>query len=41
MFISYSIVRNHGGAMTVDSEPGRGFRTVILLPLAGAPSPAP
>jgi signal transduction histidine kinase len=35
MFISYSIVRNHGGTMTVDSQKGRGFTVVITLPRAG------
>ena len=37
MFISYSIVQNHGGTMRVDSEQGQGFRTVIDLPTAPAP----
>lgn len=37
MFISYSIVQNHGGEMTVDSQPGRGFHVRITLP-AGKPS---
>lgn len=32
MFISYSIVRNHGGSMAVDSAPGAGFRVTITLP---------
>jgi two-component system, NtrC family, sensor kinase len=32
MFISYSIVHNHGGEMTVDSRPGEGFRVHIVLP---------
>jgi signal transduction histidine kinase len=32
MFICYSIVQNHGGEMTVESEPGKGFRTHITLP---------
>jgi two-component system NtrC family sensor kinase len=35
MFISYSIVRNHGGEMTLDSAPGRGFRVLLVLPPAG------
>lgn len=34
MFISYSIVQNHGGAMRVESTPGEGFCTVIDLPVA-------
>ena len=32
MFISYSIVQNHGGDMQVTSELGRGFCVVIRLP---------
>jgi signal transduction histidine kinase len=32
MFISYSIVHNHGGEMTVASQPGEGFRVRIKLP---------
>jgi signal transduction histidine kinase len=35
MFISYSIVQNHGGEMRVDSAPGQGFRVHIVLPAAG------
>ena len=34
MFLSYSIVRNHGGSMTVDSVKGKGFTVVITLPKA-------
>jgi len=34
MFISYSIVQNHGGTMTVDSAEGAGFCTTIELPVA-------
>ena len=34
MFISYSIVQNHGGEMRVDSAPGQGFRVHIVLPAA-------
>ena len=33
MFISYSIVRNLGGELDVDSAPGEGFRVTIRLPL--------
>jgi len=32
MFISYSIVRNHGGEITVDSRLGEGFKVHIVLP---------
>ncbi|HZN40586.1 MAG TPA: HAMP domain-containing sensor histidine kinase [Planctomycetota bacterium] len=32
MFISYSIVRNHGGDITVDSRLGEGFKVHIVLP---------
>jgi signal transduction histidine kinase len=40
LFISYSIVRNHGGEMVVDSAPGRGFRVLVVLPpAAGAAGP--
>lgn len=34
MFISYSIVQNHGGSMRVESAPGEGFRTFVELPVA-------
>ena len=34
MFISYSIVQNHGGSMRVASQPGAGFRVDIELPSA-------
>ena len=34
MFISYSIVQNHGGEMTVDSRLGAGFHVHITLPVA-------
>ena len=38
MFISYSIVQNHGGSMTVESSPGNGFLTTIELPIGNADS---
>jgi signal transduction histidine kinase len=40
MFISYSIVLNHGGEMEVDSAPGEGFRVRIRMPV-GASDAAP
>jgi len=33
MFISYSIIQNHGGTMRIESKPGEGFRTLIALPV--------
>ena len=41
MFISYSIIHNHGGTMTVDSEVGAGFQVEIRLPRAPGPEPEP
>ncbi|MEO6597242.1 MAG: HAMP domain-containing sensor histidine kinase [Planctomycetota bacterium] len=35
MFISYSIVHNHGGEMSVESRRGEGFRVHIVLPANG------
>ena len=37
LFISYTIIHNHGGEMTLDSTPGEGFRVRLTLP-AGAPT---
>ena len=34
MFVSYSIVQNHGGTMVVDSVAGEGFRVTMELPIA-------
>jgi signal transduction histidine kinase len=31
--ISHSIIRNHGGELRVESEPGRGARFTIVLPI--------
>jgi signal transduction histidine kinase len=35
--VAYGIIRQHGGWMSVDSEPGRGTRFQIHLPAVGAP----
>ncbi|MBR9883507.1 MAG: transporter substrate-binding domain-containing protein [Oceanospirillales bacterium] len=31
--VSYSIVREHGGALEYDSEPGRGTRAILSIPV--------
>ncbi|MCR9247147.1 MAG: HAMP domain-containing histidine kinase [bacterium] len=36
MFISYSIIQNHGGEFTVDSKLGEGFCTEIRLPVVAS-----
>ena len=36
LFICFSIVRNHGGEITVDSRKGEGFRVHVVLPQAPA-----
>lgn len=35
LFISYSIVKNHGGELAVESQPGEGFHVTICLPVGG------
>ncbi|HEY8394227.1 MAG TPA: ATP-binding protein, partial [Thermaerobacter sp.] len=39
--VSYGIVRNHGGHIDVESEPGRGTRVRVILPVAGPGAPEP
>ena len=41
LFISNKIVDKHGGSITVDSQPGRGSRFLIRMPLEARPSTKP
>jgi signal transduction histidine kinase len=39
--VSHAIVRKHGGRIEVESEPGRGTRFIVRLPLTKSRAPAP
>jgi signal transduction histidine kinase len=39
--VSHAIVRKHGGRIDVESEPGRGTRFIVRLPLTQSRAPAP
>jgi PAS domain S-box-containing protein len=41
LFISNKIVDKHGGSISVDSEPGKGTRFLVRLPLDAKPSTRP
>ena len=35
LYVSRRIVEEHGGTLTLESEPGRGTRAVVCLPAGG------
>jgi two-component system CheB/CheR fusion protein len=39
LYISYQLIQAHGGTIRAESEPGRGARFIIRLPLADTTSP--
>jgi signal transduction histidine kinase len=41
LLLTRKIVQEHGGAILVDSHPGRGTRFTIRLPWARLPQPTP
>jgi len=41
LFVTRKVIRQHGGSITVESEPGHGARFVITLPRRTAAEPAP
>jgi signal transduction histidine kinase len=40
LYVARLVVESHGGELAVESEPGRGARFHLSLPLAGVPAPS-